>query len=719
MSGYAPQRHQDRAVLSRTYYREDAIASASVWDRLQQPSVLVPLILFILGIFYNSLHKSPLHRHRHPGEVLWDFIVTATPASLLYSLDDWLHPPLAPALKPSTTAARSQTYTAKSDALRRILGLDKPGSIIKTVASAGLKGMNTLSTASFMGKHTGSKSPPGLTNISQSCFQNSILQGLSTSSFLPDYLEKASSCIAGTSVDGASGPTTTLRIFLASLVDPGNNGRSLTAPEALRSLNIWDQQDAQEYFSKLLEGIDNEVKEAAHVLSRHKYPDLALPAVRDDTGGSSRRSIDSGYQSLSAAPRTATADQLPVNPLEGLEAHRLACVECGFSEGLTLQPSNCLTLNLGHASEYDIFRGLDSHVQVEAIEGVQCPKCTLLKLQRLLKLIVTRGVDAGLSDEALREPRTRLAAVETALEEDDFEDETLTEKCKITSEHRVRTTKMKQTVFARPPQTLALHMNRSVYSERATLKNPAPVRFPSILDLGPWVLGSGGDSLPDPQGSGSDDSSRSPPPASDVEYWTCRPKFSIVPGSRGRSKMSGPIYELRAVVIHQGHHSNGHYVCYKKHTGRSAGADQDGAAESSVSQPSGGTLSTASTKESSALPLDDDNDDDDDAAEGNMTKWWRISDENVWEVEEADVLNQSGVFMLFYDCVDSKTVFISETETGEGESKDQVPCAPEEPTERPSAPPHSSSSVRPSSLLPLLAEDENVDSSIPLGRPNS
>ncbi len=39
----------------------------------------------------------------------------------------------------------------------------------------------------------------------------------------------------------------------------------------------------------------------------------------------------------------------------------------------------------------------------------------------------------------------------------------------------------------------------------------------------------------------------------------------MVAGEKRPSLISGPMYELRAVITHFGHHNNGHYVCYRKH----------------------------------------------------------------------------------------------------------------------------------------------------------
>ncbi|KXJ93202.1 hypothetical protein Micbo1qcDRAFT_161159 [Microdochium bolleyi] len=709
MNGYGPQRHQDRAVLSRTYYREDILTSTSVWDRVQQPSVLVPLIIFILGIFYNSLHKSPLHRHRHPGQVLWDIIVTVTPASLLYSLDNWLHPPMFPVSKSLAPAAQPQTYAAKSDALRRILGMDKPGGIIKTVASAGLKGINTFSNGSLLKSKT--DRPAGLGNYDNSCFQNSILQGLSALKPLPMYLAAASGDV-GVSSAG------TLRDLLSQLTDRHNNGATLWTPKKLKSLDTWQQQDAQEYFSKLLDEIDKEVTKATR--ESHKPRGLESAATPDETA-TSQHSDDSGYQSLSTLSRTSSELKAPRNPLEGLVAQRVACVQCGYSEGLSMIPFNCLTLNLGVENEYNLYERLDSYAHLEAIEGVHCAKCTLVKVQKLLKILVARGEANELSDAALAEPRARLAAVDLALEEDDFEDKTLAEKCKISAQHRVNSTKTKQVVVARPPQSLAIHMNRSVFDERTgnMFKNFAAVRFPSTLDLGSWCLGSAGGSAVDMHGHGA---------VGEEEHWMSGPRSSMVSGSQKPSKITGPLYELRAVVTHQGRHENGHYICYRKHPYRPTKLVDDDDLDSDIFEPATDTPAALSEEKIAMENLDDD--------KMTSSKWWRLSDESVWEVPEDEVLDQGGVFMLFYDCVDPNSVLTSEAEKEDAEQTiphDEPAGSAKEPSApRPTAKPvcdHTGilaaksrmvfGSQGYSPLIPQLADGETVDAVIPLHRPNS
>ncbi|KAI1076313.1 cysteine proteinase [Whalleya microplaca] len=740
--------------------------SDPVWDRLQQPGVIVPLVLLLFTIFYQHLHSSPFSRTRHPGELLWDFIIAFTPAKALYALDNWLHPPMFPT-PASTLPSQSSSYVAKSELLRRILGMDRPGGIINSVAHAGRRSLSTLSGSTLIKRQT--DQPPGLGNYDNSCFQNSILQGLSSLKPFPAYL--AAALEHGESGQGGdSSSASSLRDLISKLTDAHNNGTTLWTPKKLKSLDTWQQQDAQEYFSKILDEVDKEIAKA--VKAQVRSPGFETACVKDDTEDS-QHSDDSGYHSLSVFSKAGSETRVWRNPLEGLVAQRVACVQCGHSDGFSMIPFNCLTLNLGlNQMGHDLYERLDSYTDLEFIEGVECAKCTLLKVQRLLRILVSRGKDIGSSEDALREPLSRLEAVELALEEDDFGEKTLADKCKISAQHRVSSTKSKQVAIARAPQSLAIHMNRSVFDDRTgqMLKNFAAVRFPRTLDLGPWCLGSASDTLGSTHDSVNKEEKLVASTVDGEEQWTSDPKSSMVSGDLKPSKISGPIYELRAVITHQGRHENGHYICYRKHphlhsklnsdTGRDSedfGNEDDGSSHSGEQILAG---------------LDSYENTDLDTA----GKWWRLSDETVTEVSEEVVLAQGGVFMLFYDCVDPNSVLTPETRyqaqdddndavmitrpgvtkgsgIGHTEGNIQKPVSEIKEklddigSDREAIAPnqiapqsnelggqvngsHSSSTehskvlrqgtgIASSHILPLLADGEQVDPTIPLHRPNS
>jgi ubiquitin carboxyl-terminal hydrolase 1 len=142
-------------------------------------------------------------------------------------------------------------------------------------------------------------------------------------------------------------------------------------------------------------------------------------------------------------------------------------------------------------------------------------------------------------------------------------------------------------------------------------KNYAEVKFQNRLDLGPWCLGS--------NGKAPDDS---------VEEWLLDPAESMIASRRRRSRIRGPSYELRAVVTHYGRHENGHYIAYRKHP----------ALEEVVE----------GLKEEKAP---------------RKSQWWRLSDDDVSQVSEDNVLNQGGVFMLFYDLVEASSLAVAKSDS--------------------------------------------------------
>lgn len=456
------------------------------------------------------------------------------------------------------------------------MGLDKPGGIIQSVARVGATRLSNLPGLSSVSQRDESR-PAGLGNYDNSCYQNSVLQGLASLDSLTGYLTNPKIDIPGAEVENSEMRMAgALKGLIATLNDPENNGCKIWTPATLKNMSSWQQQDAQEYFSKVLDEIDKEIGKVAN-----------------------RAKIAKGLEADNfSLPNSKSPDSLPMstfrNPLEGLIAQRVGCTKCGFSEGLSMIPFNCLTVPLSGVWGHNIAQCLDEYTKLEYIEGVECGKCTLLKNQRQLSTIVERTKDSPALAQVHATSQSRLDRVNEALEDDDYEDATLL-KCGLPSKNRVSSTKSRQAVIARPPKSLVVHINRSLFDENTgeLRKNGAAVRFPKYLDLASWCLGSAG---------AKDEDS--------AEEWLLNPEMPMVASSKHESRVRGPTYEIRGVVTHFGRHENGHYVCYRK---RPVQVEE---------------------------------------GEAPKEQWWRMSDEDVSKVSEQNVLDQGGVFMLFYDCVE-------------------------------------------------------------------
>ncbi|CAD0096441.1 unnamed protein product [Aureobasidium mustum] len=508
---------------------------------------------------------------------VWNALVLLTPTALVLAVDKRKNPTLYD--DSTTSPSNGDNHVFKSEAMRRIFGLGAGSTAL-------LPGANSLRRASWLGGLSSrSDAPPGLGNWDNSCYQNSVLQGLSALQSLTTYLEQSDAIKS----EDTSTTVGSLRDLMARLNDTSNNGCRIWTPAKLKSMSSWQQQDAQEYFSKIMDDMEKEMTKAFKTAP-------GTSGLQEVGSLDTVKASGSKGQDLGAQQR---------NPLDGFLAQRVACTSCGFSEGLSMIPFNCLTVPLGRNYSYRIEDCLNEYTSLEEITGVECARCTLLRTKSQLENMTTESDNSAghsvsssvsLPPELRATILQRLQAVEQALADGDVSDDTLNKKCQIPKKSRVSSTKTRQAVVARTPQCLVVHVNRSVFDEYtgAQSKNLAEVTYSKTLNLGPWCLGTTRDS-------------------GDQEEWRMNPSRSMI-GSSGKDARSE--YILRAAVTHYGRHENGHYICYREHPEHIQDSDND-------------TLSKHT-------PM----------------KWWRLSDDDVSAVSEDHVLGQGGVFMLFYERVE-------------------------------------------------------------------
>nr|POF13738.1 ubiquitin carboxyl-terminal hydrolase 1 [Quercus suber] len=575
--------------------RLEDILSSPLWESRPTAATMTAygIALFFLAYQLLNYYKFPL---LSPQELAWNILVYLIPSRLL----------LASAKRQElrTTGMLSQTHAAKSEAVRRAFGAGG-SAIMQSITGADAA---SRPGGFFSSLRPGSSdAPPGLGNWDNSCYQNSILQGLASLETVKTYLHDETLDARKT---GSASTYGALRELLTKLNDPTNNGKQLWTPAKLKSMSSWTQQDAQEYFAKIMDELDKEVAGAKPEAEAEGEPGSQAVSRKEEAGTSEEKDVrkeDDGESDKVATPK---------NPLEGLLAQRVACTRCGFSEGLSMIPFNCLTVPLGDETVYGIEDCLDEYAKLEEISEVECAKCTLLKAQKHLQSCVGVDSEHTASSEgqkvislppALRAiSAKRLEAVERALENDDFTDKTLSETCQISKKAHVSSTKTRQAVIDRAPQSLVIHINRSVFDERtgAQRKNHAAVQYPLTLDLAPWVLDH--DSKNEPAHASAASSTR-----------------SLIAESASNARSP---YRLRAVVTHYGRHENGHYIAYRQHP--------------------------VITRVTSCTPEDGDDqklDVEETQDQAVQLKWWRLSDDDVDTVSEDEVLRQGGVFMLFYE----------------------------------------------------------------------
>ncbi|PWY65577.1 ubiquitin C-terminal hydrolase [Aspergillus heteromorphus CBS 117.55] len=557
-------------------------------------SILLAVISVLFFLNYFGLTIASL------GRLVWKILVHLTPTRLVAALDS-----KATTTDPADEPTPPMTFETKSEAMQRILGLNDSSFSSFLPRTPSLPGFGTSLLSSK------NSTPPGLGNWDNSCYQNSIIQGLASLQSLEAFLRQNVEQL-GQKVSLSTHQA--LKEIIERLNSAENYGQRLWIPADLKSMSSWQQQDAQEYFAKVVDQLDFEVQRATRRQTRNMGLKKTGPQEHVIGAGPVQK-LDG--DSTPEVQETGSQNQVFRNPLEGLLAQRVGCIQCGWTEGLSLIPFNCLTVPLGPKFEYDIRECLHHYMHLEPIEGVECAKCTLLRAQtqlvNLLKQIEddneTPGEtpDSSKISDALRDSATeRLQAVEQSLEEEDFTEKTLSEKCHIPGKNRVSSTKSRQAVIARPPECLVIHVNRSLFDETTGMlrKNYAAVKFPKGIDVNQWCLGGAS------QGQAEKDS----------EAWETNPSISMLPQTAGDGP--GRHYELRAVITHYGRHENGHYICYRKYS-----------AETFPAHVPDAVIEEDGEKERS-------------------DRWYRLSDEDVQMVSEDNVLSQGGAFMLFYEAVD-------------------------------------------------------------------
>jgi ubiquitin carboxyl-terminal hydrolase 1 len=421
---------------------------------------------------------------------------------------------------------------AKSEALRQLLGFENSRITTAMRKARTFSGIdNILPPSTEIG-------PAGLGNWDNSCYQNSVLHGFASLAAFNTFVSKSWDLMR--QKDTTQAPThEALVSFLSKLNASDQPKKILWTPAVLKSMDSWQQQDAQEYFSRVLDAVEKEdmkfYKSQKRKDGLEKTPMAQIDAVDSALNGTTGSEITAVSESTvmpddqvlqkNLAEEEKPSDRfagLPErNPLDGMLAQSLKCRACGFTEGLSLTQFNCITVNLGTAGgSCTLEQLLDEYTELEDIDGVECTQCTKIANSQP-KVVEEVPISTPVANSDVDTDQTTASAEPPPRIKEPAMDKPPRKKPKT-----VLSTKSKQLTIGRLPQDLVIHLNRSIFDLYGNQrKNTALVDFPLRLSiLNRWCA-----------------------PLDDVD---------------GRTIQAS--YALKCVVTHAGRHDDGHYIAYAK-----------------------------------------------------------------------------------------------------------------------------------------------------------
>ncbi|KAJ3408497.1 hypothetical protein HDV05_004956 [Chytridiales sp. JEL 0842] len=290
-----------------------------------------------------------------------------------------------------------------------------------------------------------------------------------------------------------------------------------------RRLMCYDQQDAHELLQLVSSSLTNEESPAIP----HIPTLFDIHSLNSETRPKARVKKAPSVVSLGVPLNFKLPKQLR-NPLTGLVANTMSCVQCGYTSAVRHDTFDNISLPVPTVPQVTVEGLLQSYVTPEPIHEYICDKCSLVGTLRKLeqdierrkrdidvlkvhrkklgaksnsaggasegkKKVLLKELNGVTLDDVDKQLRLLLAGLVQMEKDRVYVAESVKFNVEAKLPETVKKVKVvsplskKQILIASSPQCLCLHMQRSVYTPTGhVLKNNCRVLFDEYLDIGPF-----------------------------------------------------------------------------------------------------------------------------------------------------------------------------------------------------------------------------------------